>query len=78
MSLKSDIEKFKENVPEPLLVMARSEKKRLESSCLMDNCLKTGDPAPNFTLPNQNGELISLNQLLSEGPLVVTFYRGGW
>ncbi|WP_246792989.1 peroxiredoxin-like family protein [Burkholderia perseverans] len=39
--------------------------------------LKAGDAAPAFTLPGANGERVSLAELLAQGPLVVTFYRGG-
>ncbi|GHC51159.1 peroxiredoxin-like family protein [Roseibacillus persicicus] len=37
-----------------------------------------GDTAPDFELPNANGEPVSLSKLLAEGPVVVTFYRGDW
>jgi peroxiredoxin len=34
--------------------------------------------APPFKLPNPQGAAVSLNDLLQNGPAVVTFYRGGW
>ncbi|MDQ8189961.1 peroxiredoxin-like family protein [Roseibacillus persicicus] len=37
-----------------------------------------GVTAPDFELPNANGEPVSLSKLLAEGPVVVTFYRGDW
>jgi len=42
------------------------------------NALKLGDKAPSFTLPNQQGTLVSLDNLLAKGPVIVTFYRGSW
>ncbi|MFD2916287.1 peroxiredoxin-like family protein [Psychroserpens luteus] len=42
------------------------------------NAIKIGQKAPNFELPNPKGQLISLETLLSTGPVVVTFYRGDW
>ncbi|RBW47755.1 AhpC/TSA family protein [Psychromonas sp. B3M02] len=42
------------------------------------NALKLGDKAPSFTLPNQQGKLTSLDDLLAKGPVIVTFYRGSW
>ncbi|MDN2662486.1 peroxiredoxin-like family protein [Psychromonas sp. 14N.309.X.WAT.B.A12] len=42
------------------------------------NALKLGDKAPRFTLPNQQGKLTSLDDLLAKGPVIVTFYRGSW
>ncbi len=40
--------------------------------------LGVGDTAPNFTLPNALGQPITLADLLRQGPVVVTFYRGEW
>lgn len=37
-----------------------------------------GDPAPDFLLPDQNGEQVRLSALLREGPVVLIFYRGEW
>jgi len=42
------------------------------------DALKLGDKAPSFTLPNQQGILVSLDNLLAKGPVIVTFYRGSW
>ncbi|MGD9388357.1 MAG: peroxiredoxin [Gammaproteobacteria bacterium] len=36
--------------------------------------LQTGDQAPDFTLPDQDGQQVSLRALLAEGPLVLYFY----
>ena len=38
----------------------------------------TQGKAPDFALPNVNGETIQLSQLLTKGPVVLIFYRGGW
>ena len=78
MSLREDIEKFKEKVPEELLNMVQSEAERLIRSGFIAKCLKAGDRAPSFSLPNQEGKLISSERLFVRGPLVVSFYRGGW
>jgi len=43
-----------------------------------DPGLKIGARAPDFQLPNAFGEQIRLTDLLSEGPVVLTFYRGAW
>ena len=34
--------------------------------------------APSFTLPDQSGKSVALDQLLEHGPAVVVFYRGHW
>ena len=43
-----------------------------------ENALKIGEKAPSFELPNQEGKLIAIEDLLKNGPVVVTFYRGDW
>jgi peroxiredoxin len=37
-----------------------------------------GEAAPDFTLPNARGEQVALSKVLAMGPVVLTFYRGGW
>lgn len=43
-----------------------------------DRALKVGDIAPEFTLPDPDGNPVSSRALLAKGPLVVSFYRGVW
>jgi len=40
--------------------------------------LGVGDTIPNFTLPDVSGELVAIETLLEQGPVILTFYRGGW
>lgn len=51
--------------------------KELEASGVAQG-LKTGDHAPNFTLPDATGKIVSLSETLTKGPVILTFYRGGW
>src|SRR5947209_18852149 len=37
-----------------------------------------GEPMPEFVLPDETGRLVSLSQLLDEGPVVISFNRGHW
>ena len=39
---------------------------------------KPGEMMPNFVLPDESGQLISLDRLLKKGPVAVTFHRGHW
>jgi peroxiredoxin len=50
----------------------------LRESGAIEKILKKGDHAPVFHLSNQRGEVISSTELLKNGPLVVSFYRGAW
>jgi len=37
-----------------------------------------GDALPPFVLPDDAGRMVSLNELLTQGPVAVTFHRGHW
>lgn len=37
-----------------------------------------GSKAPDFTIPNAKSEQVNLYDLLKNGPVVLSFYRGGW
>jgi len=39
---------------------------------------KKGDTLPDFTLPKTGGGTVQLSELVKNGPVVVTFYRGSW
>jgi peroxiredoxin len=39
---------------------------------------KPGDVMPPFTLPDEEGRIVSLMELLRNGPVIVTFHRGHW
>jgi peroxiredoxin len=39
---------------------------------------KSGEPMPPFAMPDEAGRLVTLDDLLREGPLAMTFHRGHW
>jgi hypothetical protein len=82
MSLRQEIEKFMTqfiaHVPEDIQKVMQEEAERLAQSGIAGKALKAGDKAPVFSLPNVQGAIVSSAELLSKGPLVVSFYRGGW
>ena len=43
-----------------------------------EKALKVGDRAPDFELPDATGKKVKLSDLKARGPVVVTWYRGGW
>jgi peroxiredoxin len=45
---------------------------------IAERALGVGDRAPDFALPDASGTLVSSDELLARGPIVVSFYRGGW
>ena len=39
---------------------------------------RIGDPMPSFDLPDETGQMVSLDELLDRGPVALTFHRGHW
>jgi len=39
---------------------------------------KPGEPMPPFAMPDETGHLVTLDDLLTGGPLAMTFHRGHW
>jgi peroxiredoxin len=60
----------------PALYEAKIEE--LRASFVREKAIGVGDQAPDFTLPDAQGKPVALAKLLQRGPVVVTFYRGGW
>lgn len=50
----------------------------LQTQGIGQNALKVGETLPDARLINQTGDAVSIASLLSEGPLILNFYRGGW
>ena len=65
-------------VPKDLLEIMHRATQDLENSELMKRVKKEGDAAPEFSLKNSGGESVSLDQMLSNGFVVLGFYRGRW
>lgn len=42
------------------------------------SALKVGEPAPDFLLPDADGNLVSSARLRDRGPVVLSFFQGGW
>ena len=63
--------------PEDIAALS-AELKKLAESGIANGALQVGGKAPDFTLPEARGGTVSLSSLLAKGPVVVTFYRGGW
>ncbi len=51
---------------------------RLDAGQVAAEACKPGERMPGFLLPNAEGRLVDSSDLLAQGPLVVTFFRGGW
>jgi peroxiredoxin len=51
---------------------------RLKQHEVGENAPRPGETMPNFVLPDDKGQLVSLDSLLQKGPVAVTFHRGYW
>jgi len=58
-------------------IMARAADE-LRRSGIAQRSLGVGKRAPEFTLPDAGGRMVSSVELLARGPLAVSFYRGKW
>ena len=45
---------------------------------VVEQAKNVGDAAPDFSLPDHQGEPVSLSGVLADGPVVIVWYRGGW
>ena len=50
----------------------------LRDSGIMDRVIKVGDPLPAFALKNAEGIEVRSTELLSQGAVVLTAFRGSW
>lgn len=51
---------------------------RVRQSGILDRAKKNGDPAPDFTLPADNGQTVTLSEWLQKGPVLLIWFRWGW
>ena len=78
MSLREQLAQFdasRNRPPEVVAIIRRGIDNVRESGAAG---LSIGERAPDFTLPNQRGVMVSLRDRLSRGPVVLNFYRGVW
>jgi len=68
----------KSQVPADLLQDLLSPIEQLIMSGSAEKVLKEGTQVPDFTLPDALGNPVTLSQLLMQGPVVISFYRGSW
>ena len=82
MSLKDQLSQQRdaviEQLPDDVVDVVMRTTQELHDSGIEDRAPKVGEGFKSFELPNQAGKLRSLDELLQHGPVVVTFYRGGW
>ena len=51
---------------------------RLEAASAGASAPQVGDVMPGFMLPDHEGRMLTLDELLAQGPAVIVFHRGHW
>lgn len=67
-----------ENTPQHISYVRQQAIDDLVSSGIAERAVRAGDRAPRFQLLDPHGKSLSSDDLLSNGPIVVVFYRGLW
>jgi peroxiredoxin len=81
MSLKEQLAEYRsawfKRVPVERQAVMERHIDQLRSG-IAKTALKAGDQAPAIVLTNAKGSVVDVRSLLKRGPVIVTFYRGGW
>ncbi|MFI5550441.1 peroxiredoxin-like family protein [Streptomyces sp. NPDC051738] len=76
--LRTFYEARQQQIPAEIREIMQRAGQYLADSGQADRALAVGDKAPRFSLPSATGQTLSLDDLLVDGPVVLTFYRGAW
>ena len=71
-------QQFRQSQSEPVNTTMAKATQDLIDSGIVNQTLQVGDKIPAIQLPNASGQSVDVNQLLKSGPVVISFYRGGW
>jgi peroxiredoxin len=82
MSLKEQLAEYRadwrKRVPADRQAIMERHIEQLRTGVIARTMLKVGNRAPQFMLRNAKGEIVDIGALRRKGPVIVTFYRGGW
>jgi peroxiredoxin len=82
MSLKEQLAEYRagwyQRVPAERQAIMQRHIDQLRSGIIARTALKTGDRAPTIVLENAKGAVVDVATVLAKGPVIVSFYRGGW
>ncbi|MGW2565992.1 peroxiredoxin-like family protein [Streptomyces sp. NPDC001537] len=76
--LRTFYEARQQQIPAEIREIMHRAGQELADSGQADRALTVGAQAPRFSLPTATGQTVSLDSLLTDGPVVLTFYRGAW
>ncbi|MDC9519548.1 peroxiredoxin-like family protein [Pseudoalteromonas sp. Angola-31] len=82
MSLKAQIDAYnvqkEAKLPGDVLALMAQTNEELIAQHIKDNALQVGAKVSNFSLNNHSAEQVELADLLNNGPVIISFYRGNW
>jgi len=82
MSLKAQLDAcrhaFEASTAPGIVAALHGSVAELVQTGLVRQAVKAGEMAPLFRLRSDTGDFVALSEALSRGPVVVTFFRGGW
>jgi len=82
MSLAAELSSFSDNfyktAPPPVSSTIKTVTENFKKSYDPKSAIQVGEPFPAFRLQNALGKEVASHDLLSQGPLVIAFYRGEW
>lgn len=82
MSLKEQLAEYRaachKRVPADRQAIMERHIEQLRNGVIARTMLKVGDHAPAIVLRNAKGEIVDITALRKKGPVIITFYRGGW
>ena len=82
MTLKEKLDGLRagsaERIPAEAQLVMHHATDELRASGILAGVPAVGEPMPEFNLESHSGEPVRSADLLAEGPLVVTFFRGFW
>lgn len=67
-----------EQLPDEALQVMQRHTRELKNSGRADQAVGEGDEAPGFRLPDERGRELGLADVRSQGPVILSFYRGRW
>ncbi|MGF1464360.1 MAG: peroxiredoxin-like family protein [Maricaulaceae bacterium] len=82
MKLQDKLDAFKaeftKKTPAEVVAVMNEATEAMKATATADRGPRTGAKWPEFALPNQDGQVVRASELLTNGSLVVSFFRGHW
>ena len=69
---------FRQKVSDPIRETMATATQNLVATGIENQALQKGETLPAIRLPNATGQTVDIQELLKAGPVVISFYRGGW